>query len=52
MSRAAQTHLAGYMRPASCVFETPALWGMPIFISLFSKKRLGTADVRLLNIVC
>jgi len=25
MSRAAQTHLAGHMRPAGRVFETPAL---------------------------
>jgi len=27
MSRAAQTHLAGHMRPAGRVFETPAIGG-------------------------
>ncbi len=25
MTRAAQTHLAGHMRPAGCVFETPGI---------------------------
>jgi len=38
MSRAAKTHLAGHMRPAGRVFETPGLVGLISHLFVISLK--------------